>query len=235
MGKILNLANLQSYGTGKNQPGWPIPELLYQKLPVLAYRNYFCSDDTYWPLCWDKGRVEVALSLTASILKAWQAFRPAGSPQVLGRLVVSFPSIVMRLQPRLRNLEISNLDPKSKRCSDVIIAMSLATSQVSKAKPIKNPNPMLGSKILAFFFPDFFPIWDTAWIKQKGLSGQRSKPLPGAVDKTLEGDPAALEYARYLWMMINDAWRTSNGEYEHLRSACIGECKIGRASCRERV
>ncbi len=225
MGEILSLHNLESYRTGKNQPGWPIPELLYQKIPVLAYRNYFCNDDKGWPLSWDKGRVEVALTLTVSILKAWQAFRPVGSPQILERLATTCPAVVMDLQEHLQNCEISNLDSSSNECSHIIIAMSCAASRVSEAKPIKSPNPMLGSKVLAFFFPDFFPVWDTAWIKRRALSGLQSEALPPAVGRELKQDPAASEYARYLWLMINDAWLTSHRDYEQLRSNCLRECR----------
>src|SRR5215813_2639213 len=107
MGNIMTLANLESYRTGGNQPGWPITELLYQKVPILAYRNYLCKDDKDWPLCWDEGRIEVALALTVSILKAWQAFRPEGSAPVLKRLIPMLPPIVMKLQAQLRECDIS--------------------------------------------------------------------------------------------------------------------------------
>src|SRR5262249_31041782 len=143
----------------------------------------------------------------------------------LKRLIPMLPPIVMKLQAQLRECDISGLDPTSNRCCEVIVSMSSAASRVSEAKPIKNPNPMLGSKVLAFFFPDFFPVWDTAWIKQRGLSRQPSGPFPPAIGKELKADPAALEYAGYLWLMINDAWMMCDEDYERLHSACIVECR----------
>ncbi len=50
--------------------------------------------------------------------------------------------------------------------------MADAVSRVEEAKDVDNP--MLGSKILGFFFPDFFPIWDTAWVKPALESGSES-------------------------------------------------------------
>jgi hypothetical protein len=55
VGEILNSLNLLSYTSGQYRrrlPNWPLPDLLYSKIPVLAYRNYVndCAENK-WPAC----------------------------------------------------------------------------------------------------------------------------------------------------------------------------------------
>jgi hypothetical protein len=96
-------------------------------------------------------------------------------------------------------------------------------AEIVKTKS-KNPtlNPMLGSKVLSFFFPDYFPIWDTAWVKKALVV-----PLKGQEEDRAVRDlrsTAAHGYAKYVNLMITDAWETSSDEYERLEAECVRLC-----------
>ena len=228
MSEILNLANLRAYASGQQrgtQPRWPIPELLHQRVPVLAYRNYLNNDHkNQWPLCWEKRHVVPALRLVGDILRGWQAFRPSSSEKVVRALEPALPRIVLQLQKALRDHSIKYVTavaPSSRNWEVILARMAQSVSEIARAKHVRNP--MLGSKILAFFFPDFFPVWDTAWVK-KALTKRGTTGLPAGVQGRLEGDKAALEYACYVHLMVSDAWNTSNKEYEKLKRYCVREC-----------
>lgn len=229
MGEILNLANLCAYTRGQQRgtlPQWPIAEMLYQRVPVLAYRNCLNNDNkNQWPLCWEARRIVPALELAGSILKSWQAFRPFSSREVIRALAPRLPRIVSRLQNALRSRSltyVASLAPNGSKSAEVLVQMGHAVSSIARAKHVRNP--MLGSKILGFLFPDFFPIWDTAWVK-KALAKREVSDLPGEVLRRLGGDEAGLEYAHYVQLMISDAWNTSDKQYEQLRSECVRACK----------
>jgi hypothetical protein len=229
VGQILSLANLRAYTAQQQRgtkPTWPIAEMLYQRVPVLAYRDYLNNYvDKQWPLCWERRRIAPALNLAGNILKGWQAFRPFSSRRIVRSLEPRLPRIVLQLQDRLRSYSINSvtcLGPTGGKTAEVLVHMARAVSSLARAKHVSNP--MLGSKILGFFFPDFFPIWDTAWVK-KALAREEMDSLPAAVHVRLRGDEAGLEYARYVHLMLADAWNTSNKEYERLRRECIRECR----------
>jgi hypothetical protein len=78
--------------------------------------------------------------------------------------------------------------------------------------------------VLGFFFPDHFPVWDTAWVKT-ALAAASETPLPCDIEDRLEGDDAALEYARYVYLMIKDSSATPAAEYRNLKTECIRQCK----------
>jgi hypothetical protein len=229
VGRILKLANLRAYTRGQQQgtlPQWPIAEMLYQRVPVLAYRNYLNNDNrNQWPLCWEARRIVPALELAGNILKGWQAFRPLSSREVIRALAPKLPRIILQLQDTLRSHSVDYvtcLAPTGSKSAEILVQMAHAVSSIARAKHVRNP--MLGSKILGFYFPDFFPIWDTAWVK-KALARREANNLPDEVRSRLRGDEAGLEYARYVHLMVSDAWNTSHKEYEQLRRECIRQCK----------
>ncbi len=229
MGKIMTVENLQAYESGPGaNPNWPIADLVYQKVPILSYRNYFCEyDDAQWPLCWDSRRVSFALRLVAEILKSWQAFRPLPAEAVVKKLEPAFPKIVGILQATLyrhAKAGVSSVVPNSPPWREIIVAMAKAVSDVSGAKGIQNP--MLGSKVLAFFFPDFFPVWDTAWIKKRGLSQRNASDFDSQIHENLKGDVAAIEYAQYLILMLKEASTVSDELYETLLAECLRQCHV---------
>jgi hypothetical protein len=234
MGQILDSRNLESYirkckkGTA---PGWPVDELLYIRLPVLAVRNYLNDgSNSNWTLTWKKGRnMRMAFQIAGAILTQWQAFRPRPPKKLLRRLEHSFPRTMSRFQRAMLKGKIRALvDVKHAgiRCDVLLIEMGLAIAQVSRHKGVSNP--MLGSKLLHFFFPEFFPIWDTAWIKKKALKHYTEISLPPAVEKRLSRVPqseAALEYAKYVYLLLKEVWGTKPSQLRKLENLCFRYCK----------
>jgi hypothetical protein len=217
----------------KDQPDWPVQDLLYVKVPILAFRNYLNDDtDDQWPLCWEEARIIPALRMAAEILKPWQAFRsnqPVSTEEILERLEPDFPKIVLGVQEILAACSlqcITDLSPTSDKYSKVLLGMADAVTGVAKAKQVDNP--MLGSKILGFFFPDFFPIWDTEWVKP-ALSSAYEVPgwpeFPTEIEEELSGRKAGLEYARYVHRLVQDASKSTNVEYAIMKAECVKACQ----------
>lgn len=104
--------------------------------------------------------------------------------------------------------------------------MGRAIADISRQKGVSNP--MLGSKLLNFFFPEFFPVWDTGWIKKRAMKHYKGVSLPEDVQKRLEhleNSRAAVEYAQYVYLMLMDLWRTSPSQLQRLRRACYRHCE----------
>jgi hypothetical protein len=233
-GRILTSTNLHSYiscAQPESQPDWPVQELLYQKVPVLASRNYL-NDDTSnrWPLCWKEPSIIPALRMTAEILKPWQAFRsnrPVSAEEVLEKLEPDFPRIVRDVQKTLATFHcITDVPVTGEDYNNVLLGMADAVSRVAKAKDVDNP--MLGSKILGFFFPDFFPIWDTAWVKPALESAYaiRGWPeFPKEIEKELSESDAGLDYARYVHLLVQDAATLTDAEYSIMKAECVEKCQ----------
>jgi hypothetical protein len=249
MGKILNMVNLRSYASGryrKDLPDWPLADMLHVKLPVLAYRDYandYANSD--WPFCWNNERhINVALRMTLTMLMPWQATRrKGGAARIQRRLKPRFPTIVRRVQKVLREHRkqwFTSLTPSSEAHLQVVNSMATAVAEVaeivktSSRKP--SMNPMLGSKILSFFFPDFFPIWDTAWISKALVTPLKEVGEQGACAQMVQKLEAgsARQYARYVNLMVTDAWETSETEYNHLRTECFRLCtEIGYTGAKQ--
>jgi hypothetical protein len=243
MGEILNLANLRSYASARysdDLPNWPLGDMLHVKVPVLAYRDY-ANDyaNREWPFCWqNKRHIIAALRMAVTMLMSWQATRrKGGADLILKQLEPHFPRIIRRLQKVLRTNSTQWFDavsPNSEAYTQIVYHMAKAVGEIAeivKTQSSKNPsiNPMLGSKILSFFFPDFFPIWDTAWIS-KALVTPLRDPGEGAVGAKMAGtlsSNAARQYARYVNLMITDAWDTTESEYTQLRAECFRLCARG--------
>jgi hypothetical protein len=91
----------------------------------------------------------------------------------------------------------------------ILVAMADAVGELSF---LKGGKPMLGSKIMHFLLPEFFPVWDTAWVgtalANEDLSaGHLGKWLPESVIDRLRAlrraDPA-IEYAKYVALMMRE-------------------------------
>jgi hypothetical protein len=208
-GQIMTIQNLNTYMKWRGSP-WKVDDLLYERLPMLAVRNYLSEEnDENWPLCWTKGRpIRLGLSTCIEGLKSWQAFRSAqpDSGEVTRRhLHACVPRIIETLQSWLRRQGVYRLqDAKGKTRRALVKRMAHAVAQVSACKPTAKPNPMLGSKVLHFFFPELFPVWDTAWIK-KTMRRLRLMSSNSRHSKTYgQFTGAAQAYAEYLGLMFRE-------------------------------
>jgi hypothetical protein len=139
------------------------------------------------------------------VLKGWQAFRPGSAAACEARLRKRVPGAVLRVQRRLRSLGAYRVSDLTRQSAPRVLAeMVRAVAEVSACKAGGKGNPMLGSKVMSFFFPEFFPVWDTAWVKRKvfgKLSRAERKQLEDAVaDASPDGtsSKAALQYAVYV-------------------------------------
>jgi hypothetical protein len=184
MGEIMTGQNLAAYMAWRGKP-WQVDDLLYERLPMLAIRSYLTDDkDHQWPLCWKKGRsFRLGLVFCIDALKSFQAFRSKPGEATRRELAKSVPRVVMALQTWLRRQEIYRVNDVSQRGRDAVISkMARAVAEVSACKHTATCNPMLGSKVLHFFFPEFFPVWDTAWIKRTldGLSKKKGEAVEEA-------------------------------------------------------
>jgi hypothetical protein len=85
---------------------------------------------------------------------------------------------------------------------------------------------MLGSKVMHFFFPEFFPIWDTAVVK-KALNGLRRlgeidiKDDDNARHDGVKNDPAGCEYGAYVRLMLKEL-RVAKGNVDELNRMLMG-------------
>ena len=82
---------------------------------------------------------------------------------------------------------------------------------------------MLGSKVLHFFFPEFFPVWDSAWIGKtiRRLSRSDKITLGGAWDFKGRSATAAQQYAEYLDLMFNDVKQTHARTVKKLKRTVV--------------
>jgi len=210
--------NLTAYMKWRAKP-WEVDDLLYERMPMLAVRNYLSEESNEWPLCWTKGRpIRLGLSTCIEALKAWQAFRPGGGKATRRHLQVCVPRVVEGLQRWLRDKEVYRpQDARGKTRAALVKRMARAVATVSACKRTRNPNPMLGSKVLHFFFPEFFPVWDTAWIK-KTLDRLKLTSSPVQPSKGHgQWGRAADAYAVYIDLMFRDMDATPKRAMENLK------------------
>jgi hypothetical protein len=210
MGPILTKDNLDQYLDWNDCP-WGAADLLYERLPMLTIRNYIsCEDDATWPLCWMPGvGLRRGLTLCIDFLRAWQAFRPVAARTIQKRLTAEVPGQVLRVQRAIRDrLKVRSIQRVNGGKADTLVnVMADAVAAVSACKDPERRNPMLGSKVMHFFFPEFFPVWDTAyveaglrWLEQKGaieLVSGSNMPTPPT-----HCSPAAATYAQYVRLLI---------------------------------
>lgn len=232
MGQIMTGLNLKVYMKWRKKP-WEVDDLLYERLPMLAVRNYLDDDEgQHGPLCWTPGRsLRLGLSVCIEALKSWQAFRgPSGvAPAARKKLYERVPRIVMGLQTWLRGKEVYNIRGaiREGKVDGFVERMARAAAKVSACKRGKKPNPMLGSKVLHFFFPEFFPVWDTAWIKKTtlGLSKkgdiERNREKWGKTFGRDRHAVAAQQYAQYLDLMFNELDQIGHKDVEKLLKTVV--------------
>lgn len=204
MGPILTKDNLDQYLDWKDCP-WGAADLLYERLPMLTIRNYIsCKEDATWPLCWTPGvGLRRGLALCIDFLRAWQAFRPVAARTIQKRLTAEVPGRVLRVQRAIRDhLKGRSIQGIGGEKTDALVnVMADAVAEVSACKDPERRNPMLGSKVLHFFFPEFFPVWDTAYV-EAGLRWLKQKGAIELVSPPAHSSPAAETYAQYVRLLI---------------------------------
>jgi len=252
MGDILNIKNFNLYvGRYSGRPnakppekelGWYLNNAIHERLPVLALRKRDAGDES--PLSWTGGRnTRIAVNVTLDSLKAWQAFRsgrPGAGEKIINRLSQELPWAVVKFQDKMTDcgvrlvrevpkLEWSGVDR-------VVIAMADIVGKISflKAKQA----PMLGSKVMNFMLPEFFPVWDTAWVKSALAAEDTSDESLGdwfsaAAKKRLSKLPHAspsVQYARYVALMLKELYATPTREYKAILAAYVRYSRVDRST-----
>lgn len=245
MGEILNITNFNLYcgryarkarpRTPERKTGWSIHGLTLEKIPVLAVRNRNRTEK--WPLSWIGNRgLDLAIELTLGTLKAWQAFRPEKSSRIINKLVSDLPGIVLKFQKDMLKHRIKSVrgmkDLSRYRYNKVLITLSGVVGHISSYKR-NDGKPMLGSKVMHFFYPELFPVWDTKWIKKAALRNEFMDAetiknwCPDEVKAQLNShNDAASEYATYLALMLKDLNETSRKELKGIENAYIRYSEI---------
>lgn len=223
----------------EEKTGWNVYDGLHERFPVLALRNREAEDK--WPLSWTGGRnTKIAVNVTLQSLKAWQAFRPSASGKILDGLSKAVPKVVVSFQKRLAGSQIRCLREVLKHddstYNEVMLSAAKAVGYLSSFK--NNHLPMLGSKVLHFMLPEFFPIWDTLWVRNRalvnedmsteGLESWLPEQVHAAIEK-YEYRQAALLYASYLALMLRDLNETPTAEYRKIENAYITHSEIEKA------
>ena len=239
MGEVFSIRNFNLYvgrysrtprkRTPEQKIGWYLNAAVHERLPIQAIRNR--ESDTDWPAEWRGDRnTRIAIDTTLDSLKAWQVFRPKNGAVLAKRLAEATPSVLRTFQREAREANVSKISdlvsaPKATRLR-LITAMSKA---VGKLSALKSDQPMLGSKVMNFLLPEFFPVWDTEWIKKTALVNEDLDTLPDYVDKALSNRPysrPAKEYARYVTLMVSDLKRTDGSEYRSIEKAFVRSSEV---------
>lgn len=244
MGQILKIRNLNLYvgryergsRPGGNKPSWTAEDLLHEILPILALRNREVNDGC--ALVWKSTRnIRIAADATLNSLRAWQAYRPYASRDICDQAADLLPDIIESFQEKLVDLKVTSLDRATvagdeRRYSRFLVAMADAVGKLSHLKP--GNRPMLGSKIMHFLLPEFFPVWDTAWVEkalnqEKRALSQLGCWFPARIEATLakrKYADAAIVYARYVALMLRDLDETSGREWKKLARVFARRAKV---------
>jgi hypothetical protein len=212
MGQILTKDNLDHYLDWTDRP-WGGADLLYERLPMLTIRNYIsCEDDSTWPLCWVPGLgLRRGLTLCIDFLRAWQAFRPVAARTIRKRLQAEVPGCVLNVQTTIRDrLDLRSIQGVgAKKADQLVMVMADAVAEISACKEPERRRPMLGSKVMHFFLPEFFPVSDTAyvdaalrWLDRKRMIKLEARS--GASAPANDCSQAAETYAQYVRLMLAD-------------------------------
>jgi hypothetical protein len=208
--RILTGKNADRYcSTTQNRTEWYVYDMIAIPMTILGLRN-LNSDRSIknpnWVLSWKSdANLRRAIDLVFLFLKGWQAFRTSvPNDRKLRRLKTRLPTILLRFQAQMKNEKLFSIAEANLRHQGrVVRAMAEAVNEISKYKT--EENPMLASKILHFFFPEFFPIWDTVWIKRKCLRRLAKDGGYPVIGRDLSDlNRAGQEYARYVRLMLND-------------------------------
>lgn len=235
MGRIINITNFNRY-SGKylrknnksieDANGWTLWSSLLQRIPILAIRRMI--SDSNCPTEWVKGRnFQLAIENTLLTLKAWDAFRPIRIDNVREVLLNFVPQKLLSFQGLATKYRVKSAIKipalSQKKYNKIIFRMADAVGYLSSVKT--EVTPMLGSKIMNFLQPEFFPIWDTGWIKRaltihnKKLDG--TEWLDAEVLSEIKESKypvSTKEYARYLALMFEDLYNTSQDDYDNLKT-----------------
>ncbi|MGH9749985.1 MAG: hypothetical protein ACRD6R_08695 [Candidatus Polarisedimenticolia bacterium] len=240
MGEIFSIRNFNLYvgrysrrprrRTPEAETGWYLDSAVHEKLPIQALRNREIGDK--WPPAWRAGRnARIAVAATLDSLKAWQAFRPHSAKTLLPRLSRAIPRVLASFQRQAVAADVTciqdvlKIDPHTR--TRILLAMADAVGRLSI---LKGDQPMLGSKIMHFLLPEFFPVWDTAWIKRTALANEnvadaslRRWMSDAAINKLSDRPYAkpAIEYARYVALMMKDLAHTKRRDYHRIQEAYV--------------
>jgi hypothetical protein len=241
MGEIINRRNFNLYSgeysrKAKSTPQdeiWDIKNLFLERFPVLALRKRKYTD---WPLSWKKDRnLRQAIDLTLETLKAWKAFRSRNPKKsTIKNLREHLPRNIYNFQSKMLKYHIKNSrDIRRLNQYDynkILEAVSRSVGDISIYKTDKTP--MLGSKIMNFFFPEIFPVWDRRWVgkslSREDLRNEILKDrLPNEIRNELSDcNIATSEYAEYFALMLNDLDKTPIKKYKSVEEAFIRFSKI---------
>ena len=96
---------------------------------------------------------------------------------------------------------------------------------------------MLGSKVMNFLLPEFFPVWDTALVKaalakedtsDESLGKWFPETVRGRLSKLLHSEPS-LRYGRYVALMLSELDDTPSKEYKSIRAAYVRHSEVPKA------
>ncbi len=244
MGQIFSIRNFNAYigrysrrtttHTPEWQTGWYLEDAIHEKLPILALRNR--EPDVNGPLAWRPGRnTRIAVTATLDTLSAWQAFRPQSARSLRPQLSSAVPRILESFQRKALAMHITSIDAGLnadwRTYERMLVAMAEA---VGKLSVLKSAQPMLGSKIMHFLLPEFFPVWDTVWIKTaladeddaiESLGRWMPAPVGSALSRREYAKPA-IKYARYVALMMKDLGQTSARDYKAIERAYVRHSKV---------
>lgn len=246
MGQIVNIKNFNLYTgrysrksnnkTPEHQIGWYVYDSFLEKAPVQIIRRRNEDDD--WPLSWKRGRnLDLAIDSTLKTLKAWSAFRPVKLDDIYEDIRGDIRNCMFKFQRKALELEIATCkdicDLEKKEYDEIISNMANNVAYLSSYK--SETNPMLGSKILHFLYPEFFPVWDTVWIKNSALKYEDTSQdgledwLSEEVIKKLrkyEYSKSSIEYAKYLALMMKDIDSIKKGEIRNIEKALCRHAEL---------
>ena len=184
-------------------------------MTVLGLRNlnsYRSCKNPHWVLSWKRdANLKRAIELVFLFLKGWQAFRTSvPSNRKINQLKARLPAVLLRFQKEMKKAKVFSLAQVNKRQEGMVVrAMAKAVNEISRYKT--EDNPMLASKILHFFFPEFFPVWDTYWIRNKCLKRLEKKGNyflgKGLAKHVGDLNVASREYGRYVELLLKEVAR----------------------------
>jgi hypothetical protein len=211
--------------------GWDIEGNLLEKIPILALRNRDMEENS--PLSWEPDRnLRHAINLALERLKAWQAFRPIKADKVTRKVAAAVFIRLIKLQGHLKEHQIESvwniMKLDQKEYDQVVVLISETAGALSSFK--SKFYPMLGSKIMHLLLPEFFPVWDTAWIKNRCL-GSESKDLETwltgeTISRLNRQGKASADYGWYFTLMLRDLDRIGIREYSKIEKALIKYSRI---------
>lgn len=229
---------------------WWVWDLLFGQLPVLAIRNNneydkkYTHKDDHSTWSWRKSNLRNSMSIILPLLRDYKALRSSkrGVQQKLtGSIRDRLPRIIDKFQSDIRGTKVDcirDLHPGSRHYHRVLCAMAIAVESLSALKT-KNPTvPMLGSKVLHFLMPEFFPVWDTERIKKECLANEKMADLRKDITEVTRvlKTKSAIEYATYVHLLVSELAKISPSKYRQVEKACIDRAvEVQDATCAKQV